>query len=71
MRLTVSFVVLLVIATAAAGLLWGNVSEARAGDAEARVIASLAMPVALVAFVLLGRIVSKAGPLRRGGEDGR
>ena len=61
MRLTVSFIVLLAVATAAAGLLWGNIPEARAGDSGARLIASLAMPVVLISFTLLGRIVAKVG----------
>ena len=61
MRLTFSFIVLLFVATAAAGLLWGNIPEARAGDSGARLIASLAMPVVLISFTLLGRIVAKVG----------
>lgn len=68
MRLTASFIVLLAVATAAAGLLWGNIPEARAGDSGARLIASLAMPAALFSFLLLARIVSKVDAARRAGR---
>lgn len=61
MRLTLSFIILLILATVATGLLWGTIPEARAGDPGARAIASLAMPVALISFALLGRIVTKVG----------
>lgn len=61
MRLTVSFVILLILATVATGLLWGSIPEARAGDPGARAIASLAIPLALISFTLLGRIVTKVG----------
>lgn len=61
MRLTLSFVILLVLATAATGLLWGNIPEARAGDLQARAITSLAVLVALISCTLLGRIVTKVG----------
>jgi hypothetical protein len=61
MRLTLSFIILLVLATVAAGLLWANIPEARAGDPGARMVAALAVPLTIVSFTLLGRIVSKAG----------
>ena len=68
MRLTVSFIVLLFVATAAAGLLWGNIPEARAGETAARLVASVAMPVALLSFLLLARIVWKIDVARRAGK---
>ena len=68
MRLTLSFIVLLFVATAATGLLWGSFPEARAGGTAARLVVSMAMPVALFSFLLLARIVSKAGAARRAGR---
>ena len=68
MRLPLSFIVLLLVATAATGLLWGSFPEARVGDTAARFVASVAMPVALLSFLLLARIVSKADAARRAGR---
>lgn len=66
MRLTLSFIILLILATVASGLLWGTIPEARAGDPGARAIASLAVPLALISFTLLGRIVTKVSASRGG-----
>lgn len=70
MRPTVSFVVLLIVATLALGVVWGNFADARAGDAGARAITLLGMPVALLSFALLGRIVSKISAARHAREEG-
>ncbi len=69
MRLTLSFLVLLVIATAAAGLAWGNFADARAGDAVARLIVFLAAPVGAASLALLGRIMVQVSAVRRAGKE--
>lgn len=68
MRLPLSFIVLLLVATAATGLLWGSFPEARTGETAARLVASVAMPVALLSFLLLARIVWKIDVARRAGK---
>lgn len=70
MRVLFSFLVLLFIATLAMGVVWGNFAEARGGDAGARAIAFLAVPVALISFTLLSRIVSKVSAGHRAGKGG-
>ena len=65
MRLNAMFLVLLLVATAAAGTVWGDFAAARAGALEARLTVLSAAPVALMAIALLGRIVVKVSAARR------
>jgi len=62
----VAFVLLLLIATVATGLVWQNVAVARDGDAVARLVVFSAAPVAAVSVALLGRIVVKLSSARTG-----
>jgi hypothetical protein len=69
MRLNAAFLFLLLVATAATGLVWGDVASARDGALGARVSVLLAAPVALIAITLLGRIIVKVSALRRDGAE--
>lgn len=68
MRLYLTFVVLLTIATIASGLTWQRFADARGGEAAARLIVLSTTPVALAAFVLLVRIVTRVTALRSNGR---
>jgi hypothetical protein len=59
MRLQVSFITLLVLATTAISLVWRESSPAEQGDLFAEFVVFAFAPVALLAIVLLGRIVGK------------
>jgi hypothetical protein len=59
MRLQVSFVTLLILATMATSLVWRESSPAEHGDLLAEFVVSVFAPVALLAMALLGRIVLK------------
>jgi hypothetical protein len=59
MRLQVSFVTLLVLATTATSLVWRESSLAEQGDLRAEFVVFTFAPVALLAIALLGRIVLK------------
>jgi hypothetical protein len=59
MRLQVSFVTLLVLATTATSLVWRESSPAEHGDLLAEFAVLALAPVALLAIALLGRIVVK------------
>ncbi len=65
MRLTISFVVLLLAASTATSLVFRNFSTARGGDSEARIAVFFGAPIALVALVLLSRIMLKVFAARR------
>jgi hypothetical protein len=67
MRLNAAFLLLLLVATAATGLVWGDFAAALDGALAARVLVLLAAPVALISTALLGRIVVKVSALRRDG----
>jgi hypothetical protein len=67
LRLNAAFLLLLLAATAATGLLWGNFAAARDGALAARIVVLLAAPVALISTALLGRIVVKVSAMRRDG----
>lgn len=68
MRLNAAFLLLLLVATAATGLAWGDFAAARDGALGARIVVLLAAPVALISTALLGRIVVKVSAMRRDGE---
>ena len=59
MRLQVSFVTLLVLATTATSLVWRESSLAQRGDRLAEFMVVGLTPIALLAIALLGRIVLK------------
>jgi hypothetical protein len=60
MRLQVTFVGILLVASASTSLVWRNLDVARDGDAWARLLVFALALVSAVSLVLLGRIVSKA-----------
>lgn len=69
MRLNIAFLLLLTIATVAAGLELKAFPLARDGDETARVLVFVAAPFLAAAVVLLVRIVSRVEDLRRAGKE--
>lgn len=68
MRLNISFLALLLLATLSVGLDWANFQPARDGDPLARLIVFASAPVAIVAIALLTRIIVKVDDTRRTGR---
>ena len=69
MRLNLTFILLLLTASTATSLVWRNFAVARDGDAVARLMVFVGVPVALLCAVLLGRIVTKVRSARHGKRE--
>lgn len=67
MRLNITFIALLVIATAAFGLELKEFPLARDGDTAARVIVFAVAPILAAAVALLMRIIVRIDQVRRAG----
>jgi len=66
MRLQLSFIALLLIASISTSVIWKNLATARDGDDAATIAVFTALPAAFVSILLLCRIVLRALAARHG-----